>query len=79
MPSVLDTALFRVPVWAYSKTMGRMLGAKSGADPNEQLLADNDLTVDNPNGHPDEVLESASSVNPNAEARKRKSKAKSRK
>ena len=78
-PSVFHTALFRLPVWLYAKTFGRALGSRSGADPNEHLVDQNDLTIDNPDAHSDEVLNNSASLNANADARKRKAKAREKK
>lgn len=63
----------------YAKTVGRLLGARSKADPNETLLADNDLTISSPDQHSEDVVDAATAVNENAETRKRKAKSKGKK
>ena len=75
---MFQTTLFRLPVWAYSKTAGRLLGSKSGVRPDEPLLQNGDITISSPQDHADEVIDAATSPNQNAEFRKRKLKAKSR-
>ncbi|KAL9057604.1 MAG: hypothetical protein Q9162_002219 [Coniocarpon cinnabarinum] len=78
-PRVLDTALFRLPVWMYSRTVGWVLGPKSGVEPDEQLLTDGNITMESPEAHSTQLVENSAAQNPNADARKRKAKAKSKK
>lgn len=75
-PTIFHTAVFRVPVWIYSRTVGRALGSMSGVSANEQILENADIMVNDPSQHEQEVLDKATSINANAETRKRKTKAK---
>lgn len=72
-PSIFQTAIFRVPIWAYSRTVGRFISGSVGSD--EPLLDNGDLMID-PSEHGDELVDSATAGNANAEARKRKAKGK---
>ncbi|KAI9729003.1 MAG: hypothetical protein M1828_000088 [Chrysothrix sp. TS-e1954] len=74
-PTILQTALFRVPVWAYSQIANRVMG-KSGPSAEVTIMEDQELITTSPESHGDEVIESATSINTNAEARKRKSRGK---
>ena len=73
-PTILQTALFRVPVWAYNQVAGRVMKSSSKANPDEPLLQNGDITITRPEDHANQVIEDASAANPNAEARKRKAK-----
>ncbi|KAF2185040.1 hypothetical protein K469DRAFT_708304 [Zopfia rhizophila CBS 207.26] len=65
-PTIYDTLLFKLPKLLYRQSIGRVLGSKAAEEP---LLKSEDLPED------EATLQSATSANPNGEARKRKAKA----
>lgn len=76
-PTIFQTALFRLPIWAYSRTAGRLFSSGAGVGPDEPLLPNGSITMD-PEEHEDEAIDEATSMNANAEARKRKGRGKAR-
>ncbi|KAJ9659202.1 hypothetical protein H2201_007466 [Coniosporium apollinis] len=63
-PSIYDTAVFRLPVWVYKKTVGRAMGQTP-----DIVLPE---TEERDDVSEDAALRSATAVNQNGEARKRK-------
>src|ERR1700733_4987780 len=68
-PTIYDTLLFRIPKFAYAKSVGRLLGKK----PEDALEVEEDESADE-----NSALKSATAANPNGEARKRKPKIRAR-
>jgi hypothetical protein len=66
-PTVYDTLLFKLPRYFYNQSVGRILGNRQAVD--EPLLEKSDLPED------EAALQSATALNANGEARKRKAKA----
>lgn len=66
-PTIFDTVLFKLPKFAYNQTVGRVLGKKELIE--EPLLETSDLPED------EAAIQSATALNLNGEARKRKAKA----
>ncbi|KAI9705747.1 MAG: hypothetical protein M1820_004995 [Bogoriella megaspora] len=70
-PTWFDTVLFRLPIWSYNRSIGRLTGATVARDPE---------IIDLPEGGEDEdekeikTLKSAEAPSQNSEARKRKAK-----
>jgi curved DNA-binding protein CbpA len=50
-PTIYDTVLFRLPIWAYGKTIGRITGGSQGADPEDEVSdeVEDDFSIDTPN------------------------------
>ncbi|KKY20034.1 hypothetical protein UCDDS831_g05024 [Diplodia seriata] len=81
-PTFFDTAVVRVPVWFYKKSIGRLFGKSSSDVALEAAAEDVELEVDGDdkgasNGDVDakeisDTLKSATAINANAESRKRK-------
>ncbi|KAL1643448.1 hypothetical protein SLS58_004806 [Diplodia intermedia] len=81
-PTFFDTAVVRVPVWFYKKSIGRLFGKSSSDIALEAAAEDVELEVDGDdkgasNGDADakeisDTLKSATAINANAESRKRK-------
>lgn len=69
-PTIYDTLLFRIPKFAYAKSVGRLLGKKPSED---ALEAEEDESADE-----NSALKNATAANPNGEARKRKPKIRAR-
>ncbi|KAF2222086.1 hypothetical protein BDZ85DRAFT_239164 [Elsinoe ampelina] len=68
-PTIYDTVLFKLPRWAYNKSVGKYLN-KDAVDGEGDDLFD---VVDTPSE--ENAVEAATSVNANGEARKRRAKA----
>lgn len=69
-PTIYDTLLFRIPKFAYAKSVGRLLGKNPSED---ALEVEEDESADE-----NSALKSAMAANPNGEARKRKPKIRAR-
>ncbi|KAF2749959.1 DNAJ domain-containing protein [Sporormia fimetaria CBS 119925] len=67
-PTIYDTLLFKLPKFLYNQSVGRATGNQRAVE--EPLLDSTDLPTD------EAALQSATSINANAEARKRKNKIK---
>ncbi|KAF2740418.1 hypothetical protein EJ04DRAFT_507951 [Polyplosphaeria fusca] len=67
-PTIYDTLLFKLPKFCYNQTVGRITGNHQAVE--EPLLESTDLPQD------EAALQSATAMNANGEARKRKAKAK---
>ncbi|KAF2098938.1 hypothetical protein NA57DRAFT_39036 [Rhizodiscina lignyota] len=68
-PTIYDTAVFRVPIWAYNKTVGRITGKPTI----EEILEENADEQDG-EGEVDDAVSAALASNANGEARRRKAK-----
>ncbi|KAI9668269.1 MAG: hypothetical protein M1821_001089 [Bathelium mastoideum] len=71
-PSIYNTVLFRLPVWAYHRSVGRLLGSKAGHELDGQLPAES--SSEEEETREEKALKSAEAPNQNGEARKRKKK-----
>lgn len=72
MPSIFQTAVFRLPVWAYSNTLGRLIHP---GPVNEPLLDGGEgLTLSDQDDVSRELIDAAVPANPKAETRRRKAK-----
>jgi len=69
-PTIYDTLLFRIPKFAYAKSVGRLLGKKPSED---ALEVEEDESADE-----NSALKNATAANSNGEARKRKPKIRAR-
>jgi hypothetical protein len=67
-PTVYDTLLFKLPKYLYNQSVGRVLGNKQAVE--EPLIDISDLPED------EAAIQSATAINANGEAKKRKAKAK---
>lgn len=76
MPTIFDTALFRLPIWAYSNSVGRLLS--KGSTGEDLLNGGEELLIQDQDEHSGELLDSATAMNPRAETRKRKQKSRGR-
>ncbi|KAK0622278.1 putative J domain-containing protein C2E1P5.03 [Lasiodiplodia hormozganensis] len=79
-PTFLDTAVVRLPVWFYKKSVGRLFGKSSSDVAVDAAAEDLEVEIDEngaSNGDADakganDALKSATAINANAETRKRK-------
>jgi len=69
-PTIYQTVLFRLPIWAYNQSLGRVLGRKG----DEVVLLDVHGEEVDPDASEEALLKTATAPSQNAEARKRKPK-----
>lgn len=68
-PTFYDTAVFKLPKWAYTKTVGRITGKQTIEEIVEENADDGDE-----DGEADGAIKAALASNANGEARRRKAK-----
>ncbi|KAF2237642.1 hypothetical protein EV356DRAFT_441489 [Viridothelium virens] len=71
-PSIFDTVLFRLPVWAYDRFIGRFIGHTVAED--SGILPHSDISPEDEETKEEKAIKSAEAPNQNGEARKRKAK-----
>ncbi|KAK4967000.1 hypothetical protein LTR66_012000 [Elasticomyces elasticus] len=70
-PTVYDTAIFRLPKWAYNRTIGQLLNKKTEDAALHEIIGDAEVEV----SESERTLKSAVPANANGESRKRKARA----
>ncbi|PNS17724.1 hypothetical protein CAC42_3119 [Sphaceloma murrayae] len=65
-PTVYDTVLFKLPKWAYYKTIGKFVNKAEAEAELEELVETDDTPAET------KAMEAATSINANSEARKRR-------
>ncbi|KAK8197767.1 hypothetical protein IWZ00DRAFT_151100 [Phyllosticta capitalensis] len=83
-PTFRDTAVVRLPVWAYRKSVGRLFGSSHDeaaehdihvdVDAGSEEETNGDVMINGEAKDSSDILKSAAAANPNAESRKRKTK-----
>ena len=71
-PSIYDTLLFRLPVWAYNRSIGRLTGSPTTQDPDNQPSTE--TSSEDEETEKEKTLKNAIAPNQNGDARKRKTK-----
>lgn len=72
-PTVMDTALVRLPLWLYNQSLGRLINKSAPETTLVEELGVDDLTKEG-----EEIVKEAEAANPNAESRRRKPKVRAR-